>query len=91
MINTISLVVSCLPMMSDLPSGAQVMPRIRGPGGSSITLRKSGRAAAGSMIQMDAGAFAFWLTMASWCPSGDQAICPFANPEGMAGVGAICS
>ena len=56
---TISLVVSCCPMMSAEPSRVHVTPRMRGPTGSSISFRNGVPTDSGSAIQMDAGAFVF--------------------------------
>src|SRR5437867_1729766 len=51
-----SLMLSCLPMMSAEPSAVHAMPRMRGPGGSCINLRY-GVEPSGSTIQMDASVF----------------------------------
>jgi hypothetical protein len=56
--NTMSLNVSCWPMMSDELSGVQLTPRMRGPGGRSTSFR-NGFVASGSTIQTDAAAFEF--------------------------------
>ena len=79
-----SLVASCWPTISE-PSAAHVIPRMRGPIGSSTSFR-NGMAASGSASQIDVAAFVFWLVTARRRPSGDHANWPLEKPALMSGA-----
>src|SRR6187549_3194234 len=82
--STMSLVASCWPTINE-PSLAQVSPRMRGPIGSSTSLR-NGTAASGSASQIDVAALVFWLVTARRRPSGDHVNIPLEKPALMLGA-----
>src|SRR4051812_14242293 len=74
--------------MTAVPSRVQVIPRIRGPGGSSISCRY-GRVASGSTIQIEVGDPVSALMMARRRPWGAHASVPLAKPGPMGGGGSV--